>query len=58
MSQPCPKELRGDVVRVARSRESGVGLDQIAKDFWIHFTTLCSWMKKIDIQEGERPGCL
>ena len=31
--KPYPKEFRDDVVRVARSREPGVGLDQIAKDF-------------------------
>ena len=44
--KPYPKEFRDDVVRVARSREPGVGLDQIAKDFGIHFTTLYDWMKK------------
>ncbi len=38
--KPYPKEFRDDVVRVARSREPGVGLEQIAKDFGIHFTTL------------------
>ena len=38
--KPYPKEFRDDVVRVARNREPGVGLDQIAKDFGIHFTTL------------------
>ena len=54
--KPYPKEFRDDVVRVARSREPGVGLDQIAKDFGIHFTTLYSWMKKADIEDGDRPG--
>ena len=54
--KPYPKEFRDDVVRVARSREPGVGLDQIAKDFGIHFTTLYSWLKKADIEDGERPG--
>jgi transposase len=56
VSKPYPKEFRDDVVRVARSREPGVGLDQIAKDFGVHFTTLYSWMKKADIEDGERPG--
>ena len=56
MSKPYPKEFRDDVVRVARSREPGVGLDQIAKDFGIHFTTLYSWMKKADIEDGDRLG--
>lgn len=56
MTKPYPKEFRDDVVRVARSREPGVELSQIAKDFGIHFTTLYSWMKKADIEDGERPG--
>lgn len=56
MSKPYPKEFRDDVVRVAKNREPGVGLDQIAKDFGVHFTTLYSWMKKADIEDGERVG--
>lgn len=56
VSKPYPKEFRDDVVRVARNRAPGVGLDQIAKDFGIHFTTLYSWMKKADIEDGDRPG--
>jgi transposase len=56
VSKPYPQEFRDDVVRVARNREPGVGLDQIAKDFGVHFTTLYSWMKKADIEDGGRPG--
>ncbi|WP_420371864.1 IS3 family transposase [Ornithinimicrobium pratense] len=56
MTKPYPQEFRDDVVRVARNREPGVGLDQIAKDFGIHFTTLYSWMKKAEEEDGERPG--
>lgn len=56
VSKPYPKEFRDDVVRVARSREPGVELSQIAKDFGIHFTTLYSWIKKADVEDGERPG--
>lgn len=56
MSKPYPKEFRDDVVRVARNREPGVGLEEIAKDFGIHFTTLYSWMKKAEIEDGERFG--
>ncbi len=44
------------MVRGARGREPGVELSQIAKDFGVHFTTLYSWMKKADIEDGERPG--
>lgn len=56
MTKPYPKEFRDDVVRVARNREPGVELSQIAKDFGVHFTTLYAWMKKADIEDGERPG--
>jgi transposase-like protein len=56
VTKPYPKEFRDDVVRVARNREPGVGLEQIAKDFGVHFTTLYDWMKKADIADGERPG--
>ncbi len=33
MPGPYPKEFREDVVAVARSRESGVTIKQIATDF-------------------------
>jgi transposase len=42
---PYPQESRDDVVRVARSREDGVTLAQIAKDFGIHEMTLSKWMR-------------
>ena len=56
MTKPYPKEFRDDVVRVARNRGPGVDLEQIAKDFGIHFTTLYSWLKKADIEDGQRAG--
>jgi transposase-like protein len=56
VSKPYPKEFREDVVRVARNREAGVGLDEIAADFGVHFTTLYSWMKKADVEDGNRVG--
>ncbi|WP_176451754.1 IS3 family transposase [Enemella dayhoffiae] len=56
MSKPYPQEFRDDVVRVARNREPGVELAQIAKDFGIHFTTLYAWMKKADVDDGVKPG--
>lgn len=56
VTKPYPKEFRDDVFRVARKPEPRVGLDQIAKDFGIHFTTLYSWMKKADLDDGDRPG--
>jgi transposase len=51
-----PQEFREDVVAVARSREPGVTLSQIAKDFGISDQTLINWLKQADIEEGRRPG--
>lgn len=31
-------------------------MTQIAKDFGIHFTTLYDWLKKADIDAGNKPG--
>jgi transposase len=56
VSKPYPKEFRDDVVRVARNRGPDVDLEQIAKDFGIHFTTLYSWLKKADVEDGKRGG--
>ena len=56
MPKPYPQEYRDDVVRVARNRESGVTLAQVAKDFGIHEMTLNKWMRRADIEDGNRPG--
>ncbi len=56
MPRPFPAEFREDVVRVARNREPGVTLSQIAKDFGIHEMTLNKWMRKADVEDGNRPG--
>jgi transposase len=56
MPKPFPREFRDDVVRVARSREPGVSLEQIAADFGIHGTTLANWLRRADIDEGVKPG--
>lgn len=57
MPAPCPQGFREDVVRVACSREDGVTLAQIAKDFGIHEMTLHKWIRQADIDEGNRSGC-
>ena len=49
---PCPREFRDDVVRVARYREDGVTIEQIAADFGIHPMTLSKWMRVADADEG------
>lgn len=56
MTKPYPKQFRDDVVRVALNREPGVELAQIAKDFGVHFTTLYGWLKKAEVEAGNRPG--
>ncbi|WP_322860565.1 transposase (plasmid) [Mycobacterium europaeum] len=55
-AQPYPCEFRDNVVRVARNREDGVTIDQIATDFGVHPMTLANWMRQADIDEGAKPG--
>jgi transposase-like protein len=46
MSKPYPREFREDVVRVVESRGPGVTVEQVAKDFGVHPTTLTTWMAR------------
>ncbi|MFF9200549.1 IS3 family transposase [Streptomyces sp. NPDC014986] len=55
MPKPYPKEFREDVVRVARNREPGVTLEQIAADFGVHPITLSKWLRRADTNEGTGP---
>lgn len=56
MPKPYPREFREDVVRVARSREPGVLLRDIAADFGISESCLANWMKASDVEDGLKPG--
>ncbi|SMC96811.1 Transposase, partial [Janibacter indicus] len=56
MPKPYPKEFRDDVVRVARNREPGVHLKQIAADFGISESCLTNWLKRADVEDGNVPG--
>lgn len=56
MPRPYPQEFRDDVVRVARNRDDGVTIEQIATDFGVHPMTLHKWLRQADIDEGARPG--
>ncbi len=57
MPKPYPTEFRDDVVRVARNREPGVTIEQIAKDFGVHPMTLQKWACVApDVDEGAKPG--
>ncbi|MBC9719429.1 transposase [Streptomyces sp. TRM66268-LWL] len=51
MPKPYPKEFREDVVRVARSREPGVTLEQIAADFGVHPASLTKWIRRAEAEE-------
>ena len=48
MPAPYPQEFREDVVRVARSREDGITIAQIAKDFGVHEMTLHKWLFRVE----------
>ena len=50
------QEFRDDVVRVARNREPGQELSVIAKDFEISESCLSNWMRRADVEDGNRPG--
>ncbi len=54
MPKPYPREFRDDVVAVAR--QGHAPLTQIAKDFGISDGCLSNWLKKADIENGNRPG--
>ena len=56
MPKPYPKEFREDVVQVARQREEGVTLKQVAKDFGISESCLTNWMTHADRDAGIKPG--
>ena len=56
MPKPYPREFREDVVNIARRREPGVTIEQIATDFGVHPMTLQKWLRRADVEDGVRPG--
>ena len=54
--KPYPREFREDVVRVARNREPGVHLKQIAADFAISESCLTNGLAAADREDGVRMG--
>ncbi|MFE7939180.1 IS3 family transposase [Streptomyces griseoincarnatus] len=56
MPKPYPKEFREDVVRVARSREPGVTLEQVAADFGVHPASLTKWIRRAEAEENAESG--
>ena len=54
--RPFPKEFRDDVIRVARNREPGVTIKQVATDFGVSESCLANWLATADREDGLRPG--
>ena len=57
MPRPYPREFRDDVVRVARNRDDGVTIEQIATDFGVHPMTLHKWLCQGE-EQSHTPGRL
>ena len=55
MPKPFPREFREDVIRVARDREPGQSLKQIATDFGIAESCLRNWLRQADVENGLKP---
>ncbi|GAA1228698.1 hypothetical protein GCM10009676_08920 [Prauserella halophila] len=53
MPKAYPREFREDVVRVARNRELGVTLAQVAADLGVHEMTLQKWLRQTDVDDGD-----
>ncbi len=56
MPRPYPKEFRDDVVAVARRRDPGTTLRQIATDFGISESCLNTWLAAAEREDGVRSG--
>jgi transposase len=54
--RPYPREFREDVIRVARNREPGVRIKDIAADFGILESCLQNWLTEADRDDGIRSG--
>jgi|SRR5579862_999726 len=54
--KPFPKEFKEDVIRVARDREHGVTIAQVARDFGVSESCLTNWLTAADRAEGIKPG--
>jgi len=56
MPKPYPKEFRQNVIEVARAREAGTTLKEIAKDFGILRVVLTNWIAIADRRDGSKPA--
>ncbi len=56
MSKPYPKEFRDDVVRVARNRERGVRITDVAADFGVSESCVGNWLTRAERDDALKPG--
>lgn len=56
MPKPFLKEFREDVVQVARNREPGQSLKQVATDFGIAESCLRNWLRRADVKDDLKSG--
>jgi transposase len=56
MPRPYPREFRKDVIRVARHREPGVRLKDVANDFGISESCLINWLASAVVEDGIKAG--
>jgi len=56
MPRPYPREFREDVIRVARDRDPGVRIRDVAADFGISESCLQNWLTQADRDDGIRSG--
>jgi len=56
MPKPYPREFRDDVVAVARRREPGTTIKQVADGFGISEASLSNWLARADVEDGVKPG--
>jgi transposase-like protein len=54
MPKAFPEEFRRDVVAVARRKDAS--LSQVAKDFGISQSCLSRWVRRAEIEDGQREG--
>jgi transposase len=54
MPKAFPEEFRRDVVAVARRKEAP--MSQVAKDFGISQSCLSRWVRRAEIEQGQREG--
>jgi len=56
MPKPYPRVFRDDVVWVARNRDAGAMLAEVAQGFGVYLMTLSKWLRQAAIERGDRPG--